>query len=95
MNIELSTLSDGNVIMVSDEPLPSMVKRIEYYREQRLFSLVYNNKDHGSEMMEYEIPQDMAKSVEATPNITIYSLFPDKEPIGYKVPLVKIGELFQ
>lgn len=91
MNIELGILSDGNVMMVSDTPLPNVVRRIEYYRDQRLFMLVYNEDEPENELMHYEVPNDMAHSVEATPNIMIYSLFPDHEPIGYKVPLVQIG----
>ncbi len=91
MNIELGLLHDGNVMMVSDTPLPNIVCRIEYYREQRVFMVVYDDDDHTEEMMHYEIPENMTSPVENTPNIMIYSLFPDHEPIGYKVPLVQVG----
>ncbi len=91
MNIELGLLHDGNVMMVSDTPLPNIVCRIEYYREQRVFMVVYDDDDHTEEMMHYEVPESMKSPVENTPNIMIYSLFPDHEPIGYKVPLVQVG----
>ncbi len=91
MNIELGVLHDGGVMLVSDQPLPDIVCRVEYYRDQRLFMLVYDNDDHDGELMHYEVPAQMAKSVELTPNVIIYSLFPNHEPIGYKVPLVQIG----
>ncbi len=91
MNIELGLLHDGNVMMVSDTPLPNIVCRIEYYREQRVFMVVYDDDDHTEEMMHYEVPENMKSPVENTPNIMIYSLFPDHEPIGYKVPLVQVG----
>lgn len=94
MNIELGTLTDGNIIMVSDQPLPDMVKRIEYYREQHLLNLVYDGDDHHDELMEYEVPSDMQQSVVHAPNITVYSLFADHEPIGYKVPLVQVGNIY-
>jgi hypothetical protein len=94
MNIELGVLSDGNVMLVSDRPLPDIVRRVEYYKEQKLFMLVYNNKEHESELMHYEVPADLTLPVERTPNILIYSLFPDHEPIGYKVPLVQVGGLY-
>ncbi len=91
MNIELGIFSDGNVIMVSDRPLPDIVKRIEYYREQDLISLIYDSQEIEDQLMDYEIPQDMASSIKASPEIMIFSTFPDHEPIGYKVPLVQIG----
>lgn len=94
MNIELGILNDGGVMMVSDQPLPHLVKRVEFYRDQRLVMLVYNNKDQESELMDYEVPETMAHSVEKSPNVIIYSLFPDHEPIGYKVPLIKVGDLY-
>ncbi len=93
MNIEIGVLNDGGVMLVSDRPLPDIVCRVEYYREQRLFVLVYDDDDdeeENSELMHYEIPERMSKPVESTPNIIIYSLFPNHEPIGYKVPLVQI-----
>ena len=94
MNIELGILNDGDIMLVSDKPLPDIVCRIEYYRDQRLFMLVYNNEEDDSELMHYEIPERMAQPIEDSPNIIIYSLFPNIEPIGYKVPLVQIGAMF-
>ncbi len=94
MNIELGVLGDGGVMLVSDAPLPQIVKRVEFYRDQRLMMLVYNNEEQDSELMHYEVPGDMAVSIETSPNVIIYSLFPDHEPIGYKVPLIKVGELY-
>ncbi|MGH1375172.1 MAG: hypothetical protein ACRBCK_02390 [Alphaproteobacteria bacterium] len=95
MNIELGLLHDGGVMLVSDTPLPDIICRVEYYRDQRLFMLVYNNEEEPSdELMHFEIPENMTQPVESTPNIMIYSLFPDHEPIGYKVPLVQVGNLF-
>ncbi|PCJ97053.1 MAG: hypothetical protein COA45_10565 [Zetaproteobacteria bacterium] len=94
MNIELGVLNDGNIMLVSDTPLPDIVCRVEYYRDQRLFMLVYDAKENNDELMHYEIPERMTKPVENTPNIMIYSLFPNHEPIGYKVPLVQIGNMF-
>ena len=94
MNIELGVLHDGGVMMVSDTPLRDLICRVEYYREQRLFMLVYDSEENEEDLMHYEIPKGMTQSVESSPNIMIYSLFPNHEPIGYKVPLVQIGEMF-
>lgn len=90
MNIELGILHDGSVMMVSDQPLRDFVCRIEYYKDQRLFMLVYDGEDLDDELMHYEIPYDMKMHVEKSPNVILYSLYPNREPIGYKVPLVQI-----
>lgn len=94
MNIEIGILNDGNVMLVSDVPLPNIVCRVEYYRDQRLFMLVYDENEANNDLMHYEIPERMKVPVENTPNIIIYSLFPNHEPIGYKVPLVQVENMF-
>ena len=94
MNIELATLKDGGVMLVSDQPLPHIVKRVEFYREQRLFMLVYHGEEEQAELMHYEVPANMAYPVDKCPSVMIYSMFPDHAPIGYKVPLVKVGDRY-
>jgi len=94
MAIELGILNDGGVMLVSDSPLPQVVDRVEYYRDQRVFMLIYSNENEEGELMHYEVPEHLSPPIEKTPNIIIYSLFPDHEPIGYKVPLIKVGELY-
>lgn len=94
MNIELGVLHDGGVMLVSDRPLPDIVCRVEYYRDQRLFMLVYYDEELEDDLMHYEVPTRLSGSVEKSPSVMIYSLFPDHEPIGYKVPLVQVGDMF-
>lgn len=94
MNIELGILNDGRVMLVCDQPLPDVVRRVEYYKDQRLFTLVYNDSGLDDQLMECEIPTDMTVPVEQSPNVIIFSLFPDLEPLGYKVPLIKVGDLY-
>lgn len=94
MNIELGILKDGGVLLTSDQPLPHAIKRVEFYRDQRLFMLVYNNSDEESDLMHFEVPGDMIYPVEKSPDVIIYSLYPDHPPIGYKVPLIKVGNIY-
>ena len=95
MNIELGILRDGRVTMMSDRPLPDVVRRVEYYRDQRVFQLVYKDSDSNEDLlMEHEVPENLAAPVEKCPNILIFTAFPGQEPLGYKVPLVKVGELY-
>lgn len=94
MRIELGILHDGRVTLVSDRPLPDIVKRVEYYRDQRLFQLVYKNSEFEDYLMDCEIPENLADPVEKSPNVIIFTLFPGLEPLGYKAPLIKVGELY-
>lgn len=94
MNVELITLNDGGVILAADEPFPYVVKRVEYYNEQRIMMVIYKAPNVDDELLHYEVPDPMVESVVKSPNIIIYSMFPDHPPIGYKAPLVKVGELY-
>ncbi len=94
MNIELAILNDGRISMVSDKPLPDVVQRVEYYRDQRLFQLVYNDDGLEDELMECEIPENMVVPVEKSPNVIIMTIIRGLDPLGYKAPLVKVGELY-
>ena len=94
VNIELAILNDGGVVLVSDRGLRDVVKRVEFYRDQKLFQLVYHDEKLENDLMHYEVPERMVVPVEKSPDVIIYSLFPDHPPIGYKVPLIKVGDLF-
>lgn len=93
-NIELGILNDGRVTLVSDMPLPDVVRRVEYYRDQGLFMLIYDDLEHEGDLMECEIPEHMRTPVEKSPNVIIFTLFPDNKSLGYKVPLIKVGDLY-
>ena len=71
MNIELTVLHDGGVILAASEPFPHLVKRVEYYNEQRMLSVVYNDPDADDELMHYEVPEPMVDRVVRSPNIII------------------------
>ena len=94
MKIELSTLKDGGIILASDTPFPRAVKRAEFYRDQRLMMLVYHGQKNEDLLMHCEVPKDMIYPIEKSPDIMIYTVFSNHEPIGYKVPLIKVGNLF-
>jgi len=94
MTIELTVLNDGGVLLVNAQGYPDDVKRVEYYRDQKLFMLVYDCDDLDDELMNYEIPEDMAHPVEKSPNIIICSYDQNRNPYAYKAPLIKIGELY-
>ncbi|MCF8496353.1 MAG: hypothetical protein K9G62_06775 [Alphaproteobacteria bacterium] len=94
MNIELSILKDGGVLLVSDQAFPEIIKRVEFYRDQRLLMLVYNDDTESDLLMHYEVPDEMRWPVEKSPDVLIYMMFANHAPIGYKVPLVKVGDIY-
>ncbi len=92
MNIELGQLSDGDLVMVCDQKFPADVKRVEYYRDQKLFMLVYDLPDHEGELMHYELRDDVAQKVERKSSLIIVE--PDimtGAPMGYYASLIQVG----
>jgi hypothetical protein len=92
MNIELGQMADGELVLVSDAALPGDVKRVEYYRDQRLFMLVYDLADHEGDLMHYELADEVAAKVASKSKLTIVE--PDKDtgqPVGYDAFLIQIG----
>lgn len=94
MRIEMGVMNDGRITLVCDNPLPDVVQRVEYYREQRLFQLVYYDETFEDHLMECEIPENFISPVEKSPNIFIFTVVPGIKPLGYKAPLIKVGELY-
>ena len=94
MNVELGILNDGRVTLVCDAPTQDVVRRVEYYRDQRLFQLVYEGQENEDQLMECEIPESMVPPIEKAPNVIILTIVRGFEPLGYKAPLIKVGELY-
>ena len=94
MAVELTVLKDGGVLLVNNEGYPSDIKRVEYYRDQRLFMLVYSDENIDDELMHYEVPNYMNEPVEKSPNIIVCSYDQNRDPYAYKAPLIKVGELY-
>lgn len=90
--IRLGQTMDGRLILGSSETFPADIKHVEYYKEQRLFSLVFDTPDEESALMPCEIPPKIATIVQASPNIIVIAMAEaGAEPYGYMVPLVQIG----
>lgn len=78
--------------MVCDQQLPSEVKRVEYFREQKLLMFVYMDGEQEDELMHYELPEDYARKVELKSNLVIIE--PDVntgKQMGYYTSLIQIG----
>ena len=94
MKIELSTLKDGGVLLVNDGSMRDILKRVEFYREQKLMMLIYQDENIDADMLEYEVPDTMLGAVDDSPDVIVYTMFENHDPIGYTVPLIKVGELY-
>ena len=93
MSFSLGELPDGDLAIVSDQKLPADVKRVEYYREQRLFMLVYDLPDHEGELMHYELRSDVADKVQRRSSMVVIE--PDYstgKATGYYTSLIQVGE---
>jgi len=90
--IRLAQAQDKRLMVVSNQDFPGDIKRVEYYRDQRLFNLVYEDDALGSDLMPCEVSDDIAQKVHKSPDVMII-MMTDKyaEPMGYQVPLVQIG----
>ena len=90
--IQLAQSSDGRLIIASNQPFPADVKRVEYYREQKLFMLAFDDDEKSSDLMPCEVSDDIAKIIHASPDVVIMAMKEEgSEPYGYIVPLVQIG----
>lgn len=92
MNIQMGHLPEGDLVMVCDEQLPAEVKRVEYFRDQKLLMFVYRDGEREDDLMHYELPDDYARQVELKSSLVIIE--PDLingKQMGYYTSLIQVG----
>ncbi len=90
--IRLGQADDGRLILGSNEAFPADIKYVEYYREQRLFNLVFDTPDDQGALMPCEVCPRTAALVRASPSLIVIAMAENGgTPYGYAVPLVQIG----
>jgi len=90
--IRLGKATDGRLVLGSNEEFPGDIKYVEYYREQRLFNLVFDTPEEQSSLMPCELDTGTADIVQSSPNIMVIAIAGNGgNPYGYMVPLVQIG----
>lgn len=94
MNVELGKLPNGNMVIFTDSPFPSDVKRVEYYRDQRLIMLVYDDPDSDGDLMQYELTPKSDEAIRRSPYALVVTAEPGKEMLGYDVPVVQVGDIY-
>lgn len=90
MNVELGKLADGGLMIMCDLPFPHHIRRVEYYSDQKLILLIYDQPEHEGDLMHYELSDVASQLVEANAQVLIVDCSPDKKLYGYDVSLVKV-----
>lgn len=92
MAMQLGRGDTGHLLIISDEPFPAPVKRVEYYREQKLFNLVFKDGDHPGNLSELELPDDIDTIVRHAPSDIVVLHMKDDETLeSFEVPLIQVG----
>ena len=92
MAMQLGQGDTGHLIIVSDNPFPSAVRRVEYFRDQKLFNIVFIDDEHPGDMSELELPDDIDEIVKSSPSDIVILNVADPDNIeNYEVPLVQVG----
>ena len=94
--IRLGQSVDGRLVMASNQEMPADIARVEYYRDLRLFMLVYEGQDENgeekSDLMPCEMSKEVAQIIHNSPDIIVVAMNQaGREPFGYIAPLVQIG----
>jgi len=90
--IQLAQSGDGRLVVASNQPFPADVQRVEYYRDLKLFMLVYEGEEEESDLMPCEMPDNVTDLIHQSPDVVVIAMKEGEgEPYGYLAPLVQIG----
>lgn len=91
MSVDIAKLKNGKLALVTDESQPCDIKHIEYFKEQRLFQVIYENSVYDDWLIEDEFSPEAAAVIEGSPAIMVVVMAErGQEPYGYHVPLKQI-----
>lgn len=90
--IKLGQTDDGRLIVASNQPLPSKIKRVEYYREQKIFTFAFEDEEEEDILMPLEVSDEVSEIIKGSPDVIIVATASEgEEPSKYLSPLVQIG----
>ena len=90
--IHLGQTDDGRLLIASNQELPSKIKHVEYYRDQKLFTFAFEDENEDDLLMPYEVSEKSAEIIKASPNVIIIIQAPEgHEREEYQCPLVQVG----
>jgi hypothetical protein len=92
MTIEIAHMRNGALALLTDDDLPARVKYIEYYREQRLFQLVFDESTVPDMLVTREMDDNASRIIQSAPDMMVVVMAPQGgSPYGYDAPLIQIG----
>lgn len=92
MESEFAIHHDGRLALVCSADIPGRVCRLEYYREQKMVTIVFEESEIDPELGHYEMPEDVDDIIRKHGQVIIMVAPSDAhEAYGYDVPIVQIG----
>lgn len=89
---KLGVLTDGAMALMTNHALAKPLKRVEFYRDMKLFKLIYDDGSDDGDLIEYELSDHAADLVKhSARNILVVNAENPEDPEGYDVPLVQVG----
>jgi len=92
MMIRLGQTNKGHMIIASDQPFPSKVKRVEYYRDQKLFTFCFEDESQEDQLAEYEVSDAVSELIKTSPDVIIVAMAGEENKKDeYLCPLIQVG----
>ena len=92
VHFKLGVLKDGAMALMMDQPPAKPLKRVEFYRDQRLLKLIYDDGSDDGDLIEYELSDHAADLIkQSSRNILVVDASTPDDPQGFDIPLVQIG----
>jgi hypothetical protein len=88
----LAVLRDGAIALFTTQHFPHPLKRVEFYRDMKLFKLIYDDGTDDGDLVEYEVTDDAADKIKHSAQyILVVNAENPGDPEGFDVPLIQVG----
>ena len=89
---ELGVLKDGAIMLLSNRRMRADLKRVEFYRDMKLFKFIYDPEEDDGDLMNYEVSDYAADLVRQSAHHILVVEAEDPDHLtGFDVPLIQVG----